>query len=300
MNQYKFSNSRETAAKTLYAVMQEMKHREGSSMSAKELYPFIESNVKLSDWDKERVGKMQYIRWTNYFQFYSIVYARAGFILKKNGTWYLTPEGDAVIRKTAEQVMITAVNAYQQWRKNNAINTVCKEEPSEDTPENANSINLEILESDAREGIRKYIATKGAYEFQELVAALLHAMGYHIPFVAPKGKDGGIDIIAYVDPLGAQIPRIKVQVKHKPNIAIPASDIRALLGVLRQGDIALFVTSGSFSSEAKNTSTTSPQFIRLIDGDTFIEMWQEYYDKMTDDEKNMLPLKRISFVGNNE
>ena len=29
-------------------------------------------------------------------------------------------------------------------------------------------------------------------------------------------------------------------------------------------------------------------------------MWQEYYDKMTDDDKNMLPLKRISFLGNNE
>lgn len=29
-------------------------------------------------------------------------------------------------------------------------------------------------------------------------------------------------------------------------------------------------------------------------------MWQKYYDKMTDDDKNMLPLKRISFLGNNE
>ena len=29
-------------------------------------------------------------------------------------------------------------------------------------------------------------------------------------------------------------------------------------------------------------------------------MWQEYYDKMTDEDKNMLPLKRISFLGSNE
>lgn len=29
-------------------------------------------------------------------------------------------------------------------------------------------------------------------------------------------------------------------------------------------------------------------------------MWLEFYDKMTDDDKNMLPLKRISFLGNNE
>jgi predicted Mrr-cat superfamily restriction endonuclease len=38
-------------------------------------------------------------------------------------------------------------------------------------------------------------------------------MGYHTPFISPKGKDGGIDIIAYQDPLGLKTPRIKVQVK---------------------------------------------------------------------------------------
>ena len=161
-------------------------------------------------------------------------------------------------------------------------------------------MNLDLLESNAREGIRQYIVAKSPYEFQDMVAGLLRAMGYHTPFVAPKGKAGGVDIIAYVDPLGAQTPRIKVQVKHKPETSIGASDIRALLGVLRAGDIALFVTSGTFSPDAKNTSTTSPQFIRLIDGDDFIDMWTEYYDKMTDDDKNMLPLKRISFLGSNE
>ena len=161
-------------------------------------------------------------------------------------------------------------------------------------------MNLDLLESDAREGIRRYMVSKTPYEFQDMVAALLRAMGYHTPFIAPKGKDGGIDIIAYVDPLGAQTPRIKVQVKHKPETTIGASDIRALLGVLRAGDIALFVTSGPFSQDAKSTGTNSREFIRLIDGDEFIEMWQEYYDKMSDEDKNMLPLKRISFLGNND
>lgn len=31
---------------------------------------------------------------------------------------------------------------------------------------------------------------------------LPRAMDYYTPFIAPKGKDGGIDIIAYLDPLG--------------------------------------------------------------------------------------------------
>ena len=282
----------------MYAVMQEMKRR-GGSIPVKDLYPFVENNVDLTPWECERAGKMQYIRWTNSFQFYSIDYAKAGFILKKNGMWYLTPEGENVIKKSANEVMNIAENAYRKWKRLNTVEEY-KDEPSDDAQENANDVKLEQLESDARESIKDYLTAKDPYQFQDMVAALLRAMGYHTPFIAPKGKDGGIDIIAYVDPLGAQTPRIKVQVKHRPDTVIGASDIRALLGVLRAGDIALFVTSGTFSSEAKNTSTNSREFIRLIDGNDFIDMWQEYYDKMSDEDKNMLPLKRISFLGKNE
>ena len=142
------------------------------------------------------------------------------------------------------------------------------------------------MEEQAYNGILSYLRNKNPYEFQDIVAALLKAMGYYIQSISPKGKDGGVDIIAFVDPLGAQIPRIKVQVKHKPDTTIGAPDIRALLGTLRNGDIALFVTSGNYSPDAKNTASHSKEFIRLIDGNEFIGMWQEYYKKMTDEDKN--------------
>ena len=295
----KFSRTKACATKTLYAVMKEMSRR-GGSMPAKELYPFVNENVELTDWEKEPAGKMQYIRWTNSFQFYSIDYQKAGFIVKKSGNWYLTPEGEAALKKTPEEVMNIANDAYHVWKKARDIEDNPDEEPTDNTAESDNSMKLEQLESDAREGIKAFIASKDPYEFQDMVAALLRAMEYHTPFIAPKGKDGGIDIIAYLDPLGAKTPRIKVQVKHKPETAIGASEVRALSGVLKAGDIALFVTSGTYSADARNAASGNDKFIRLIDGNDFIEMWQEYYDKMSDDDKNMLPLKRISFLGNNE
>ena len=299
MAKEKFSRTKACATKTLYAVMKEMSRR-GGSMPAKELYPFVNENVQLTECEKEPAGKMKYIRWTNSFQFYSIDYQKAGFIVKKNGNWYLTPEGESILKKSPEEVMTIANDAYHEWRRLNPKDENPEGEPTDETAENDNSRNLDLLESDAREGIRKYIVSKSPYEFQDMVAALLRAMKYYTPFVAPKGKDGGIDIIAYLDPLGAQTPRIKVQVKHKPDSAIGAADVRALLGVLRAGDIALFVTSGTFSPDAKTTGTSSREFIRLIDGDEFIDMWLEFYDKMSDDDKNMLPPKRISFLGSNE
>jgi restriction system protein len=106
------------------------------------------------------------------------------------------------------------------------------------------------------------------YEFQYLVAALLRAMGYFTPYVSPKGRDGGIDIIAYQDPLGANVPRIKTQVKHRPDAAIPVEDIRGLSGLLNQdGDIGLFVTSGRFTSEADRFARDSHKHVKLIDMD---------------------------------
>ena len=299
MAKEQFSRTKACATKTLYAVLKEMVRR-GGSIPAKEIYPFVNENVSLTDWEREPAGKMQYIRWTNSFQFYSIDYQKAGFIVKKNGTWYITPEGEKVLKKSPEEVMNLARAAYMEWKKLRDIEVGPDDEPTDETAEKDNSMNLDLLESDAREGIKRYIVSKSPYEFQDLVAALLRAMGYHTPFVAPKGKDGGIDIIAYLDPLGAQTPRIKVQVKHKPDTAIGASEVRALSGVLKAGDIALFVTSGTYSADARNAASGSDKFLRLIDGDEFIEMWQEYYDKMRDDDKNMLPLKRISFLGNNE
>ncbi len=126
-------------------------------------------------------------------------------------------------------------------------------------------------------------------------------MRYHTPFISPKGKDGGLDIIAYNDPLGATVPRLKVQVKHRPDSSVPVDDVRSLTGLLnRDGDIGLFVTSGYFTSEAERSARESHRHIRLIDVDTFISLWQEFYNALTDEDKNLLPLQPIYFLGSNE
>ena len=58
MAKEQISRSQACAAKTLYAVMNEMSRR-GGSMSAKDLYPFVEDNVTLTDWEKEPAGRMK-------------------------------------------------------------------------------------------------------------------------------------------------------------------------------------------------------------------------------------------------
>ena len=292
--------SASVAARTLFAILKEIQNN-GGSMSAKEIWLFAANNVKFSEWEAARAGKMQWERWRSATQFYSINYNKAGFIVKKGGVWYLTPEGEEALKLGEEQIMREANVAYDRWKAECGKKEIEPNEEDIDTEVSKDvAVNIEELEGRALEDILQYIRNKGPYDFQDMVAALLRAMGYYTPFIAPKGKDGGVDIIAYLDPLGAKEPRIKVQVKHMPDTAISSKDIQALVGVLKSGDIGLFVTSGRFSNDAVSASRNSKEFIRILDGKDFIEMWQAYYDKMTDEDKNMLPLKKIAFLGNND
>lgn len=296
------SKSYQTSAKTMYAALSIL-FKNGGSMPIRVLMKEIEKAVELSSWEKETLQNTGNIRWQSNMHFTSVDYVRAGFLIKKKGTWTITPEGEEALKLGPEKLRDIAWKRYNAWYRSKEHTNTEKPIPhtdEENDPAKETLIELETLEERATNGIREYLKNKNPYEYQDLVAALLRAMGYHTPFIAPKGKDGGIDIIAYLDPLGAQTPRIKVQVKHKPDTTIGAADVRALSGVLKAGDIALFVTSGTYSADARNAASSSDKFLRLIDGDEFIEMWQEYYPKMTDEDKNMLPLKQISFLGNNE
>lgn len=296
------SKSQQSAIKILYAALQILV-KNGGSMPIRQLTKEIENRVQLTNWEKEVLESTGNIRWQSIMHFTSVDYVKAGYLIKKRGTWSITPEGEDALKFGPDKMHDSARELYVKWYKGKTNDDVSQGSASQDDDNDASKeaiIELETLEEKATEGIREHLKAKNPYEFQDMVAALLRAMGYYTPFIAPKGKDGGVDIIAYVDPLGARTPRVKVQVKHRPDTAIGSPDIRALVGVLRAGDIALFVTSGTFSADAKNTATSSREFIRLIDGDEFIDMWQQYYDKMTDEDKNLLPLKRISFLGNNE
>lgn len=295
------SKSYVTSVKTMFAAMTILQ-KNGGTMPIRNLMREVEKAVDLSVWEKEVLKNTGNIRWQSMMHFTSVDYVRAGFLIKKKGIWIITPEGEESIKLGAEKQRDIAWQRYKEWYRNKGQTeekpTAQHEEDNDHAKETM--IELETLEERAANGIREYLKNKNPYEFQDLVASLLKAMGYYIQSVAPRGKDGGIDIVAYTDPLGAKTPRIKVQVKHKPDTATGAADVRALLGILKAGDIALFVTSGTYSTDAKHAASSGDKFIRLIDGDEFIEMWQEYYDKMSDEDKNMLPLKRISFLGSNE
>lgn len=57
----------------------------------------------------------------------------------------------------------------------------------------------------------------------------------------------------------------------------------------------MFVSSGGFTPDAKTTSRGSHVHVELIDLDRFIALWREFYPKLTDEDKAVLPLVSIYF-----
>jgi len=186
--------------------------------------------------------------------------------------------------------------AYDKWKEENHPNDVFKDaQDIVDDGQQAQAATIHEIEQQAIDGLKHQINLLNAYEFQDLVAALLRGMGYYTPFVAPQGKDGGIDVIAYRDPLGTISPRIKVQIKHRESSA-GAPEVRQLMGLLQKdGDVGMFVSSGGFSSDAKVTARSSHVHVELVDLDRYIALWKEFYPKMSDEDKSLLPLVPIYF-----
>ena len=296
------SPSRALATRTVFEAFKILK-AEGGELSGKEVINRMRKQMEFEEWDKEVYEKTGYVRWESILHFFTIDCIKAGYMRKTKGTWYLTPEGEEAMKLGPVGLLDSATSLYRKWAaENKPKKTDDKEEEELDIKaEQTQKASLGQLEEQAIDGIMQSIRNKNPYEFQDFVAALLRAMGYYTPFISPKGKDGGIDIIAYQDPLGIKTPRIKVQVKHYPENPIAADAIRSLKGLVNSGEeVGLFVTSGRFSNEAERFAREANVHVKLINGEELVSLWQEFYNKMPDEDKNLLPLHPIYFLGSND
>jgi restriction system protein len=57
----------------------------------------------------------------------------------------------------------------------------------------------------------------------------------------------------------------------------------------------LFISTGGFTSDAKTTARSSHVHVELIDFDRFIALWQEFYQKFNDEDKDRLRLRPVYF-----
>lgn len=134
------------------------------------------------------------------------------------------------------------------------------------------------------------------YDFQNLVAALLGAMGYHVGWIAQPGKDGGVDILAFNDPLGTTLPRIKVQVKRQQQ-KVAVDGLRAFMALLGSDDVGIFVNTGGFTRDAIDEARSqTTRRVTLVDQGRLVKLWTEHYAKLEEGARRRLPLVPVYFL----
>lgn len=234
-------------------------------------------------------------RYEKIIRFATIGLVKAGWLIKRKGRWYITELGKEAYKKypDPEKFSQEIDRLYKVWKKSQPQETSA-EEISEEAEEGY--LLYEEAKEKAWDHLERYLHGMNPYEFQDLVADLLTAMKYHVSWVSPPGRDRGIDIIAYNDPVGATLPRIKVQVKHRGQ-STTTEGLRAFLSVLGTDDVGIFVSSGGFTSSAREEARTQERRkITLLDLEEFFDLWVKYYDNLSQDATQRFPLKPVYYL----
>jgi restriction system protein len=273
-----------------------MSHPDG--LQAREALDQLRARIQLTDYEKgtyESGGS----RFDQIVRFATVDCVKAGWLLKHKGRWSVTDEGRAAYSAfpDPEAFYKRAVKLYWEWKSSQPEGQPRGEDEAADaTSGKAASVTFEQAEEQAWGEIEQYLRGMNPYDFQDLVAALLRGMGYHISWVAPPGKDGGIDVLAWTDPLGSRPPRIKVQVKRQAQ-SITVDDLRSFMALLGEDDVGLFVATGGFTRDAEEEARKQEKRkVTLVDLERLFDLWVEHYNRLDDEARRRLPLRPIHFL----
>lgn len=160
----------------------------------------------------------------------------------------------------------------------------------------------ELEDLDAQVDVEQYafdrlsahvIETFAGHKMQYLVAAVLEAEGFTCT-VPPAGPDQGVDVLAGTGPLGLDEPRLVVQVKSEAS-AVGSPVVGQLLGSMNShgGTQGLLVAWGGITKPAEQMLTNQHFRVRVWTSKDLLEAIFRNYDRLSEEIRSELPLKRI-------
>lgn len=161
----------------------------------------------------------------------------------------------------------------------------------DEVPEETGVIDLEEYISDkiSERIIQKF---KG-HRMEILIEEILKAKGF-TTYRSPEGVDYGVDILASSNILGFGSPKICVQVKTS-DVPVDRPTLDQLIGTMSNvnADYGLLVSWNGFKSSVTKEVPKHFFKVRLWDSQKVIEEILNNYDKLSDEIKQEIPLKKV-------
>lgn len=283
--------------RTLFEILRD--HPDG--LQAGDALDRLARGVTLTAYEAGTYERTRARRFENIIRLATIDCVKAGWLIKHRGTWTLTEAGLQAHEKYAEPAEFyrEAVRLYRAWKASQnerAGSNGAGNGTDVERAETSAAITFEQAEEQAWKEIERCLRGMNPFDFQHMVAGVLRAMGYHVSWTSSPGKDGGIDIIAFTDPLGTRPPRIKVQVKRVSQ-KVDAGGLKSFVAIVNDDDVGLFVSSGGFTRDAEEFARSQERRkITLIDLERLLDLWVEFYPKLDEGARRRLPLSPIYFL----
>ena len=263
---------------------------EPQGLYVSEIMRYIQATVPLSEYETGYYPYAPYSpRYEVVIRVGTIPLVRAGWLEKtKNGRWFITEAGRNACKRyqNAADFFEESVRLFVQWKasENNRLVQI-----------GANPYNFAVENS--WEQIRQYIDNLDMRDLREMVSVLLKAMGCTIAWSGPIGEDSElIDLICYMDPLGLNSARIVVHVANKSQVST-RDGLSAFMNVLKPNDVGLYISLGGSTNDLTQFAMTQTQNrVRLIDLETFVDLWVEHQSKIDQDARVKFPLKPVYFL----
>lgn len=260
-----------------------------NGLKTKDVYEAVAGDVGLSDEDRRELlpSRRQPI-YRNRISWAHDRLKRAGYSHSAiRGTWQLTPKGITFFKEHPQGLSDAEIEALAKVPNDSTVEQGDGQLPQsesisyvESPDERIDSAAKEINESLSAE-LLEAIATVTPIRFEQMVLDVLHAMGYGATRADLKettaSGDGGIDGIITLDRLGLE--KVYVQAKRwKTDSTVGRPEIQKFVGALagQGGTRGVFITTSTYSNEAREYTKQVPNSLVLIDGKELASLMIEY------------------------
>jgi restriction system protein len=274
---------------------------EQDGIRAKDALARLAKAVPPTPWEAADYPKRPGVRrYEKLVRFNTIGPVKAGWMTKVDGTWAITDAGRTALKTYTdpEKLVRESNRLYHVWYEAQVKSgTVVEAAESETGVIEAAGLSVEEAREQAWDEVSSYLLAMPPYDFQRLVGALLRGMGYHVAWEAPVGPDAGIDLIAYTDPLGANGPRIKVQVKRLGSSKVDVGELRSFMAVLGNEEVGIYVAASGFTRDAeRDARTEKTRKLTLLDLGDLYRLWVEHQRSIPEESRQLLPLTPVYYL----